>query len=105
MILLVESLCKSPLDCMALESRPGDVIAFTEHVLHASFGGGTGRHQHAVGFMRNPKTDEEVEFLVNMYKGLQFALHPARSYINSDNPRLRRMVRPHVELGFEPSDV
>ncbi len=93
------------LPCMPLETRPGDVVAFTEHVLHASFGGTPGRHQHAVGFMRNPRTDEEVEFLINMYKGLQFALHPARSYINSDNPRLRRMVSRLIELGFEPSDV
>ena len=93
------------LPCVAIESRPGDVVVFTEHVLHSSFGGKPGRHQHAVGFMRNPRTDEEIEFLINMYKGLQFALHPARSYINSDNPRLRSIVSPQVELGFEPSDV
>ncbi len=91
--------------CVALESRPGDVVAFTEHLLHASFGGGPGRHQHAVSFMPNPTTQPQIEFLTALHKRFRFALHPARSYIQSDNPRLQRIVSPLVELGFESSDV
>jgi hypothetical protein len=88
-----------------LESQPGDLMVFTENVLHSSFGGKAGRHQHAVSFMANPKTDDEVAYIRNLYAGWKYALHPPESYVNSDHPRLRRMVSRLVEWGFETSKV
>ena len=78
---------------------------FNEHMLHAAFGGKPGRHQHAVSFMADPKTEEEVACLRNLYDGFKYALHPAESYVNSERPRLRRTVARLVELGFETSKV
>lgn len=85
----------------ALESEPGDLVVFTEDLLHASFGGKAGRHQHACSFMAGPKTEADVEWLRGVYKRYRFALHPSRSFVNSERPRIRRMVSKLVELGFE----
>jgi hypothetical protein len=40
-----------------LETEPGDVIAFDEHLFHASFGGGI-RRQWRVDYICNPASDE-----------------------------------------------
>ena len=89
----------------AIESRPGDVVVFTESLLHASFGGGDGRHQHALSFMANPKTDAEMAAVRAHYEKAKYGLHPAESYVHSDRPRIRRMVSRLVEWGFETSKV
>ena len=91
--------------CYAIESQPGDVVVFTEHTLHAAFGGKPGRHQYAMTFMADPKTDHEMTYIRNLYSVYKYGLHPAESYINSDSPRLRRMVSRLVEWGFETSKV
>ena len=79
------------------------MVVFTENLLHATFGGGPGRHQHAINFIANPKTDEQLAFLRQLYERHRFGFLPAESYINSDRPRLRRIVLRLVELGFESS--
>lgn len=89
----------------AIESQPGDVVVFNEHTLHAAFGGKPGRHQHAVSFLPNPKTDAEMARIRDLYGIYNYGLHPSESYINSDSPRLRRMVSKLVEWGFETSKV
>jgi len=95
----------SDVPSFAIESRPGDVVVFTENVLHASFGGSDGRHQHAVNFMANPKTDTEVASVHAKYENAKYGLHPAESYVNSERPRIKRMVSRLVEWGFETSSV
>ena len=50
----------SEIPCYAAESRPGDLVIFTENTLHSSFGGRPGRNQNAINFIENPKTDEGV---------------------------------------------
>ena len=92
----------SDIPSFAIESRPGDVVVFTEHVLHASFGGAPGRHQHAINFAENPKTEEQVEYIKGLYESMTYSFHPSESYINSERPRIRRMVAKLAELGFEP---
>ena len=92
----------SELPCVALECEPGDVIAFKESTLHASFGGAPGRHQHAINFVENPKTDEQVARIKGMYESMTYSFRPSTSYIDSDRPRIRRMVSRPVEWGFEP---
>lgn len=91
--------------CVAIETEPGDVVVFTEDILHAAFGGATGRHQHAISFFRNPTTDEQVAYVRGMYERCRFSFHPSESYINSDRPRIRRMVSRLVEWGFDAVNV
>ena len=93
----------SEIPCYPAETEPGDVVIFTENTLHASFGGQPGRHQHAIVFMANPKTDEEVAYIRGLYGQWKYGLRPSEVFINSDRPRLRRMVSRLVEWGFEPT--
>jgi ectoine hydroxylase-related dioxygenase (phytanoyl-CoA dioxygenase family) len=88
----------------AFESQPGDLIVFTENVLHASFGGQAGRHQHAISFFANPRTEEEAALVRSMYERSRYSFRPSESYINSDRPRIRRMVSRLVEWGFDTID-
>ena len=86
---------------VALESQPGDVLVFTENVFHGAFGGEPGRHQHAVNFMAPPVTEQQVAWLRRLYEGWTYALHPAEPFVNSDRPKIRRLVSRLVEMGFE----
>ena len=88
-----------------LETEPGDVVVFTENLLHGSFGGRPGRHQFAVSFVAQPTTDDQVQQMLAFYAKAKYTFHPSTSYINSDRPRIRRMVSKLVEWGFEPIDV
>jgi len=53
----------------------------------------------------NPKTDEQEASVRVHYEKAKYGLHPAESYVNSDLPRIRRMVSKLVEWGFETSKV
>ena len=87
---------------VALECEPGDIIVFTERVFHAAFGGETGRHQHAISFFAPPVTEEQEAWLRRLYEGWTYELHPAETFVNSDRPRIRRLVSRLVDMGFEP---
>ena len=89
--------------CVPLETSPGDIVIFTESVLHSSFGGAPGRHQHAFSFSSHPTTEAELEHVFATYKKTKFSMRPPESYVTSDNPRIRRMVSQLVEWGFETS--
>jgi hypothetical protein len=89
---------------VVLETEPGDAVVFTETVYHASFGG-TARMQLTAQFGANPASEEEVRQLRKMHDSYNWSLHPAESYINSDRPRIRRMVSRLVELDFTPLPV
>jgi hypothetical protein len=106
----------SDLPAVYLDSDPGDVIVHTEAVLHGAFGG-SARWQINLSFMENPTTEAQVSWVQEHYEMLQeglrtggdpnsySALRPARSYLESDSPRIRRMVSKLAELGFEPLDL
>lgn len=83
------------------ETFPGDILVFTEDVFHSSFGGRPGRHQHAMSFQQVPRTREQIELVTQAYKKMNFSYHPVRSSVNHSNPRLRKMTRPLVDLGFD----
>ena len=87
--------------CVALDSEPGDVIVFTESVYHASFGGKS-RLQLTAQFCANPTSDYQLADIRKQYETQKWGYHPALSCINSDRPRIRRMVSKLVELGFTP---
>ena len=98
-------LLPSEIPCCYFESQPGDVMVFTESVLHAAFGGKSGRQQHAISFFANPKTEDEVALVKSRYERTKLSYRPSQTYINSDRPRIRRMVSKPVEWGFETSPV
>ena len=93
---------QSEIPSVALEIEPGDVIVFTEAMLHASFGGRPGRHQHAVSYFANPTTEAEIERVHDVARRLPPTGRPLEMHIDSDRPRVRRMVSRLLELGFEP---
>ena len=96
---------QSEAPAIALESQPGDVVVFTESLLHASFGGSAGRYQHAMTYVRTPVTEEDLAQVRGSYERSRFSYRPCRSSINSENPRIRHLVAPLVEWGFEAHDI
>jgi hypothetical protein len=84
-----------------LESEPGDAAVFTESVYHGSFGG-RARLQLTAQYVANPTSEEEIERIRRQHDKYKWGFHPAESAINSDRPRIRRMVAKLVELGFTP---
>jgi hypothetical protein len=47
---------------LALETQPGDIVAFDEHLSHGSSGGAL-RRQWRVDFIADPRTDSETELV------------------------------------------
>ena len=88
-----------------IESDPGDLIVFTESVVHAAFGGRDGRHQHAINFCEYPKSEDLIAFTKDWYSRTVNIFRPPISNINSDNARLRRMSEGWLQLGFEPVNI
>ena len=91
--------------CVALETEPGDVMVFTERVFHSSFGSQKGRLQISSEYGANPTTDEHLAAARRDHDRFKWSFHPAESFINSDRPRIRRMVSRLVELEFTPVNV
>ncbi len=89
---------------VALETEPGDVLVFTEGVIHGAFGGGVGRHQICASFVENPKTERHLNQIMAFYDNSTWSLRPTRSYVESDRPRIRRMVQKPLEWGFDVLD-
>ena len=96
---------QSEAPAIALEAQPGDVVVFAECLLHATFGGRPGRYQHAMTYVRTPETEEEVAQVRGYYKRSRYSYRPCRSSIDSENPRIRNLVAPLVEWGFDTHDI
>lgn len=92
---------QSEIPCEALELEPGDLGVFTEQILHSAFGGHTGRHQHAINFMEVPTTESKMQDVLKLYNDANYSLRPSESYVNSNSPRVRRLVAKNLELGFD----
>lgn len=87
--------------CTVLDTEPGDLVVFTENILHSAFGGHEGRHQHAVSFIENPDTPSKEKDLRDFYESSTYSLRPSESYVKSKNPRIRSLVSKNLELGFD----
>ena len=87
--------------CVALESDPGDLVVFLEEVYHAAFGGRTGRPRIALNFEAAPTTDDRIEIMRTEYAKTVYMYRPASSLTESGRPRLRNMVAPLLDLGFD----
>lgn len=92
---------QSEIPSVALELDPGDLAVFTESVLHAAFGGHDGRHQHAINFMENPSTESKLRDVMSFYEVSLYSLRPSESYVESESPRIRRLVAKNLDLGFD----
>jgi hypothetical protein len=46
--------------CVALESTPGDVVAFNHNLMHASFGGSSRRRMFTINCCKHCETPEEI---------------------------------------------
>ena len=55
--------------CVALESRPGDVVAFNHNLQHAAFGGSARRRMFTLNLCRRCETAEEIADLENFIAG------------------------------------
>ena len=90
------------LPCFVCETEPGDLVIFPESTWHSAFGGAPGRAQHAINFMANPTSRAEFDYFRGLYDKFLYSLHPVSDLIESDRPRLRKLVVPLVDLGFGP---
>lgn len=88
--------------CVIFESQSGDAGIFPEHTWHAAFGGAPGRSQHAINFRANPKNEKQLACLLESCERHPFAFHPPEELINSDNPRLQRMISRLLKLDIGP---
>ena len=87
--------------CVALESEPGDLVVFLEEVFHSTFGGRTGRPRIALNFDASPTTDDRIDNVRTEYAKTVYMYRPASSLVESGRPRLRSMVTPLLDLGFD----
>lgn len=94
----------------ALESDPGDLVFFSQHLFHSSFGGGAHRRMFTMNFAAKPATQEQVEFHRSMYEN-HLSFQKKNDYYSTDRvfqegflegggPRRQSMVRQLVEWGF-----
>ena len=51
--------------------------------------------------MENPTTEAKERDVRDLYEASRYSLRPSESYVNSDNPRIRRLVAKNLELGFD----
>ena len=87
---------------LPLPSRLGDSCVFTEDIPHAAFGSKGVRRQLSFAFMANPVADHQKRW-VKYRNAMEGGIRAPRAFAESDEPRLRKMVAPLLELGFEPS--
>ena len=54
---------------VALETQPGDVVAFNHNLMHSSFGGSTARRMFTINCCAYCETPEEIEELEKFVAG------------------------------------
>ncbi len=84
----------------ALATRPGDVLAFPENLLHCAFGTRFPRRQIAISFLQFPWREDQVVHLKSRAAMLPKGYYQPRSLLTHPNPRVRAMVTGLQDLGF-----
>ena len=82
---------------VALESDPGDIVFFSQKIYHGVFGKQPGRRYLKLRFVACPETDEQIASLMR-YGNRGRIYRPDDVFVNSDNPHIRAMVDPLLEL-------
>ena len=85
----------------AVETMPGDVLAFKEDTYHSAWGGRPGRHQHAINFNQIPQMAQ----VRTAYERMTYSYHPVVQNLEHENPRLRALQQPMVDWGFKTQSV
>ena len=93
------------LPAYAVETTPGDVLAFKEDTYHSAWGGRAGRHQHAINYLRIPRTPEEMAHVRRAYERMTYSFHPVVQNLEHEDPRMRALQADMVEWGFETQSV
>ena len=93
----------------AVESQPGDVVFFEQHLYHGSWGGRTGRRMFTLNYFANPTTQAQMDAIHDMHKttmGAQQAIQYRQrqqahedAFLECDRPRIKRMADRLRELG------
>ena len=84
-----------------METHPADLIIFDARAYHGAFGGGPGRSNMQLLYFPEPAGDEDAGTLRQIYHRTKYILRIAESFLNSDSPRVRRLVAKNLELGFD----
>ena len=99
---------------VALETEPGDVLVFTERLIHRAFGGGIGRYQVCANFVANPETERHIAQIEQFYDASTWSLRPTTDTpdgaraprVQGDSrgsiSNLRSSLAPTVRQGTEP---
>lgn len=80
--------------CVALETRPGDVVAFNHNLMHASFGGSRRRRMFTLNFCRRCESPAEVAELE------QFINAQARFWIDTLHSEVMRRTASHRRMRY-----
>ena len=81
----------------AIESDPGDLVFFTQKTYHSVFGMQPGRRYLKLRFAARLETDEQIASFMR-YDNRGSIYQAQDAFANSDNPRIRAMVDPLLEL-------
>jgi hypothetical protein len=89
----------SPTDMpgVVIDSDPGDIVFFTQKIYHGVYGKQPGRRYLKLRFVVWPETDEQIVSLMR-YGNRGRIYRPDDAFVNSDNPRIRAMIDPLLEL-------
>ncbi|MBA3945894.1 MAG: phytanoyl-CoA dioxygenase family protein [Herpetosiphonaceae bacterium] len=94
---------------IALESQPGDVVAFNHNIMHASFGGSTRRRMFTLNLSTQATTPEEIADLESFIAGgARFWKEQVHSDIMRETAspeRLRHLRQPMEHEGHLPALV
>ncbi len=92
---------------IALESQPGDVVAFNHNLMHASFGGSTRRRMFTLNLSTRAETREEIEDLENFIAtGARFWIEQVHSETmrrTASPERMRHLRQPMEHEGHLPA--
>lgn len=94
-----------------LESTPGDIFFLNMNLWHASFGGQPGRRHLTLNFTPEPTLPEHIALLKKDYQGVLNLMEQVQhghlgrvfsdAFLQSDNPRIQRLVSTWVEWGLK----
>jgi hypothetical protein len=93
--------------CVALETRPGDVILFHQNLVHGSCGGGDRRRMFAINLAPRAETEEQLAALRG-YLGYHLApwgerAHGSLMRANASPTRLRHLAQVIEQEGHLPA--
>lgn len=94
----------------SIESNPGDVIMFEQHIFHGSWGGHTGRRMFTLNYFANPTTEDQIAVIKDMHhqtmgtmQALSFRQRDQaheNTFLQNNRPRIKRMVSKLQEFGL-----